>query len=148
MGMMQRDKGKTFERLLAKKLREAFPGCEFRRSRQSDGAYHSDVYCNIGPWCLRDIWWECTHGHKPNPAAKMKQAVGDIEAIGEQERYIPVVVWRRTGQRVINATLCLDQLMLIDSNQQTDFAPLVTLELPVFIEMLQAWVARNGSRLA
>jgi len=43
MGMMQRNKGKTYERYVAKRFREIFPDSEVFRGIQSREAEESDV---------------------------------------------------------------------------------------------------------
>ena len=103
MGKSQRVKGATFERLIASKMRDAFPGTSWRRSRQSDGAAYSDVHCYEGPKKLRRLWLEANHSNAPRPAVKMAQAMRDIGRLDDQD-YHPVVVWRKTGCKAINCT--------------------------------------------
>lgn len=115
MGALSRRKGHNHERWVAQRLREAFPGATVRRSDQGFGAHEPDVVCEgNAPLIAKRIWWECYHGRKPDPKAKLEQAERDSL---DRERggysWIPVVVWREHGSRTSSATLRYASLLYV-----------------------------------
>lgn len=107
MGALSRRKGHNHERWVAKRLREAFPNATVRRSDQGFGAHEPDVVCEgNAPVMAKRIWWECYHGRRPDPKAKLEQAERDsLDRERDWYSWIPVVVWREHGSRVTSATL-------------------------------------------
>lgn len=107
MGLMQRNKGKVFERKIATALREWWPDVVVRRASQADRAYQSDVYVTGGPVALERIWWECQDARTPTPIAKLEQAERDIALASVHElgsERLPVVVWHKLGAHDVNVT--------------------------------------------
>jgi hypothetical protein len=93
-----RTKGHTFERLIANAYRKRWPDAVVRRSQQSHKAHEPDVVVEDVP-----LWTECNHATNANPMAKLLQAERDTADV--TETIWPVVVWRKTGSRTINATM-------------------------------------------
>ena len=133
MGLLQREKGKRFERLVADLLRKAMPGCTVRRSLQAHRAYEPDVVVEGSP-----LWLELTHGKAPDPEAKLRQAERDAERSGtvRWKEPIPLVVWRRHGERSIRATLRLGSLLRLHGIETTTTGPVVTLAFEAVLEHL------------
>lgn len=67
MGALSRRKGATYERAVATRLREAFPGLDVRRGWQSDGREAPDV--QAGPFSC-----ECKHKGSISAPAALKDA--------------------------------------------------------------------------
>jgi hypothetical protein len=142
MGAMQRRKGSTFERRVATMLRETFPTCEFKRASQSDGAINSDVYCSEGSEKLKAVWFECNHSNKPNPTNKMDQAIYDTSKLTGDR--IPVVVWRKTGERAINASIDLEAAIIMfghtpSASALAEVNCMVTIDFVDFLLALKRW---------
>ena len=133
MGLMQRNKGKAFERKVASIIRAKFPGVTVRRSSQAERAYQSDVFC-VGHPVLERLWMELCDAHKPNPSKKMKQAVRDID-VSSLER-TPVVVWHRIHEREVWATLKLSDLPPMQQSDAVWPETLVTMRLADFLDLV------------
>jgi len=90
-GKSARTKGHNFERWIAKKLREIFPGAR-RGLQYQDGKKCADVV-DAGPW-----HWECKVGKKPGVRTALKQAEIDCSkgmipvAVIKDDRAEPFVV--------------------------------------------------------
>lgn len=144
MGRMQRVKGATFERLVANKMRAAFPGTEWKRALQSDGAWNSDVHCYAGHGILRTLWLECNHSNNPPVEAKLEQAENDSERVEATQGapWRPIVVWRKTGSPVINVSTRLWVLLNLTASRINIYGSykwddIVTLELVGFNKLLK-----------
>lgn len=98
MGRMQRDKGQRWERVVARRLREALPGCEdeIKRGWQSRGGrYDPDV---VNPF----FWVECKHHKHVDIKAALSQAITDCPddsamipiAVTKDDRKAPLVTMR------------------------------------------------------
>lgn len=99
-GKLSRDKGKRYERHVAKIFRERFPGLVARRASQADRAYMPDVVLeNLSDAARRAFnpWLECNHAKRPNPAKKYAQALLDVGGSSPQFPYTPVVIYRTHG---------------------------------------------------
>lgn len=141
MGLMQRVKGATFERAVAKILRARWPTATVRRSLQSEQAYESDIVVEgAAPMVAKRIWWECTTGRACNPVRKMAQAVRDIERLQARSR-IPIVVWRRHGSPRLRVTLYLHELVceVFDGPGAGYRGPLVEMDLDDFLALMPGW---------
>jgi hypothetical protein len=104
MSLMQRTKGKVWERAIATRLRRAFPLAIVRRAIQSHRAYEPDVVIEgNAPNLVRRLWLECQDARKPDPDAKLAQAERDCRAAAMWR--IQVVVWHRYRERCVQATL-------------------------------------------
>lgn len=113
MGKHSRDKGIDFEQLVATAYRERWPGVTVRRSEQAHRPFEPDVVIDHHPFGSR-LWTECQHADDPRPLVKLLQAERDILAAiergrpdqtsGDDGRLYPIVVWRRSGARVISLT--------------------------------------------
>lgn len=127
MSLMQRTKGKVFERSIATHLRRAFPLATIRRSIQSHRAYEPDV-CVDGnaPDLARRLWLECHDARDPAPLEKLAQAERDCRRAAMWR--IPVVVWHRYRERRVQATLRLDALMVLTGSP---FQPSEFVGMPV-----------------
>lgn len=117
MGKMQRDKGKRFERQIAKKLRERFPkhADEIRRSIQSRQAEESDV---TG---LPGLWIECQDAAVPTPLKKLEQAERDVIVAKLEEELIPIAVTHKSRAKDIRVTLRLAHLHYIFGHHMNDY---------------------------
>lgn len=140
---LSRDKGKVFERKIARILRERFPqhAADVRRSDQGHGAADSDV---TGlPW----IWVECQDAREPTPVAKLEQAEADLgAATGDAAAKIPIAITHKLRSRSMQVMLRLSSLDRIASVAvgetpaslevaDVGFTP-VTLELGDFLDLL------------
>ena len=106
--MMQRTKGKVFERRIATILRAHFPDAVVRRASQADRAHQSDVYISGGPSLLSRLWLEANDSRKPQPLRKLVQAERDAAAqTGTPWCRYPVVVWHKLSERRVWATMRL-----------------------------------------
>jgi hypothetical protein len=100
----QRRIGHDFERLIARKLKDMFPGRTIHRSSQADRAYNGDVV--IEPMDeagddLSHLWIECHTSIDPYPRVKMRQAIRDIGhryGIAGYTLITPVVVWKKRAR--------------------------------------------------
>jgi hypothetical protein len=143
MSAMQREKGKAYERAIARVLREVFPAADVRRSSQADRAANSDVVITGDP-LLERLWLELQDARTPTPAAKLRQAERDIElalrASGRLDR-LPVVIWHRIRERSHQVTTRLwvvDELRGMSAGGR---AAVVTLDLQAFIELVSRGAA-------
>lgn len=129
VGRKSRNKGAAFERLVVNTIKKAWPDVEVRRGKQSHYADEPDVVVRMltetDNICDRrdTLWIECQHANAPSPAKKMEQARRDAGA-GAPHRgpasSVPVVVWRRTGSREVQATLtCEDAGWLLLGHMRT-----------------------------
>lgn len=146
MGKMQRDKGKRFERQIAKKLREKFPEYseEIRRSIQSRQAEESDV---TG---LPGLWVECQDAAVPTPKQKLLQAERDVHVANLYRKIIPIAVTHKSRAKEIFVTLRLANLHYlfewhlrkqkkpIPSEQET--TPQVRILLEDFLTIVEEYV--------
>lgn len=109
MGASQRRKGHTWEREVARKLRDAMPGCGARRGIQTrhGGGEAADVMLD-GPFHI-----ECKAGRKPNIRAALAQAEADCE-----RGMMPVAVIKDDRQRPFVVMTLEDWLDLVAENWQ------------------------------
>lgn len=147
MSAMQREKGKAYERAIARVLRETFPAATVRRSSQADRAANSDVVVTGSPLFER-LWLELHDARHPNPLAKLQQAERDIElarpARDDAMHRLPVVIWHRIHERSHQVTTRLwvvDELRGVSARSR---AAVVTLDLQAFIELVRG----SGAALA
>jgi hypothetical protein len=136
---MQREKGKRFERDIARVFREAWPGTVVRRSSQAERAYNSDIFVEGGPLFLSSLWLELQDAKNPTPLAKLEQAEGDIASqrgIGGPRHAI--IIWHRLASRTVNVTLraCVFDALRGFISDPIDKCP-VTLDLVDFISLMQ-----------
>jgi hypothetical protein len=103
-GAGRRRKGHDFERAVASAIRRRWPHLVVRRSQQGHKAFEPDVVVEGV-----NLWTECFIGAKPNPLAKLEQAERDTERF--TETMLPVVVWRKSGERTTWATMRVVVLM-------------------------------------
>jgi len=156
MGLMSRNKGRRFEQVVARALRQRWPGAVVRRASQADRAHRSDVYFEGGPELLERLWLELQDAASPTPEDKLDQATRDCHSAreamrtagkraGEPRLYLPVVVWHRLRERAAQATMALGTLLdLIGSelrdpraaHASVDLAT-VTLDMEEFLDLLQ-----------
>lgn len=139
MGLMQRQKGKRFERHIAGILRAYWPDAVVRRASQAERADNPDVFIEGGPSVLSRLWLELTDSRTPMPAMKLQQAEHDIAQWLKRrptlDNRLPVVIWHRTGERVSNVTTRLwvvDELRgFVSTSMET-----VTMQLIQFENLL------------
>lgn len=101
MGKKSRTKGRSFEQLVADAYRTQWPTAVVRRSLQAHRAFEPDVVVEdhrLGS----QLWTECQHADASTPLQKLAQAERDLEKVNR--KYLPIVVWRSTGSRVVNLT--------------------------------------------
>jgi len=90
MGLMQRNKGKVWERKVAQRFRDVLPGVGIKRGWQTrNGADAPDVD-------VPTLWPECKHQRKCSPAAALRQAQTAEGAAGGGR--IPIAVCKDNGQ--------------------------------------------------
>lgn len=142
MGLMQREKGKRFERAIAAELRTRWPAAIVRRASQAERADNPDVFAEGAP-ALTRLWLELQDARQPTPALKLAQAERDAAAWQARRagsaRW-PVVVWHRLGERTTWATLRLGTLLAVTGSTSPAQA-VVTLELGAFLDLLAAEVS-------
>jgi hypothetical protein len=133
-GAGRRAKGHSFERLIANAYRKRWPDAVVRRSQQSHKAHEPDVVVEDVP-----LWTECNHATNANPMAKLLQAERDTADV--TETIWPVVVWRKTGSRTINATMRYGTLMdTTGQPRRNDIEPLllvVTVDFERWLERVE-----------
>ena len=151
MGKMQREKGKRFERLIAKKLREVFPEYteEIRRSVQSREAEESDV---TG---LPGFWVECQDAIKPTPLKKLEQAERDVTANKLNGKILPIAITHKKNTTEIHVTMRMHHLHFIFGYYVNDFRyctplsysgimPHVTITFTDFLDTAKEYVHHVG----
>jgi hypothetical protein len=150
MGLMQRNKGKRFERLIAAKFRERWPDAIVRRASQAERADNPDVFVEGGPPVLSRLWMELTDARTPNVLGKLAQAEGDVcgwhEAREEtgwrtsRRPRCPVVIWHRLGERTINVTARYWVVRMLDGDWSNEWLPcheqVMTMSLDDFLSLL------------
>lgn len=160
MGLMQRNKGKRFERDIAARLRSVWPDAVVRRASQAERADNPDVFIEGGPPILARLWLELQDARQPTPDSKLFQAekdadlylrrrVGGMASPGlggyPKTDRLPVVVWHRLGERTTWATMrlwVLDELRDMFKEQTAGTyrrrtGSLVTMKIDDAIEMLR-----------
>lgn len=134
MAKFSRDKGKRFERRIAKIIRERWPQLkdEIRRSIQSREAEESDV---TG---LPGFWLECQDAATPTPAAKLEQAIGDSE---DGTKGMPVAITHKTKTRTIEVSLRLADLLALahknDAGYGSVWSHRVQIDLETFLKLVE-----------
>lgn len=105
MGKLSRRKGQTFERKIAKILRERFPQFAggIRRSIQSREAEESDVTGIPG------LWLELQHAAVPTPNLKLIQAIRDV--VEADVNRLPVAITHKTRTKSIEVTMRAEDLV-------------------------------------
>ena len=149
MSKMQRDKGKRFERQIARKLKEFFPEHSetIRRSIQSREAEESDV---TG---LPGLWIECQDARLPTPLKKLEQAERDVRANKLEATIIPIAITHKIRNKAILVTLRLSHLHFIFGHHVNDYrfsapfalesstvTPHVVVLLDDFLDIVREWV--------
>lgn len=146
MGLMQREKGKRFERDIAARIRERF-GCDVRRASQAERADNPDIFVpdGVAPHKLTRLWLELQDARQPTPAKKLEQAERDVQTWTEKrESYVPrwpVVIWHQLGDRTTWATMRINTLLDIVQpipDAESELREVVTVELDAFLRMLEA----------
>ena len=148
MGLMQRRKGKAFERKIAALIRSRWPDAVVRRASQADRAHQSDVYLSGGPPVLSRLWLECHDARNPNPIAKLEQADRDVAAHQAFDFVrLPVVVWHRLGSRQINVTTQLWVLLELaePDNRDRPQTHAVTMALDDFLDLVDQHAAEMAA---
>jgi len=146
MGLMQRTKGKVFERKIAALLRQRWPEAVVRRASQAERAHNPDVFVERGPGWLSGIWLELQDARNPNPRAKLEQAERDIIASVDPLRDA-IIVWHRLAEHAIWATLRTGAyLRLLRSSGrmiEDQHNALVTMEIDDLLDVVEA-AQRSG----
>lgn len=146
MGLMQRTKGKVYERAIARELRMRWPEVIIRRASQAERADNPDVFVEGGPPVLSRLWLEMQDVRIPKPLAKLEQAEGDIASwvASRMNRpdipvRLPIVVWHRISERKHNATTrlwVLGELLGWSTHPFASFGA-VTMGLDELLDVLQ-----------
>lgn len=135
MGKLSRNKGKAFERKIARAYREAIPEIaeEVRRSDQSHQADDSDV---TG---LPGLWTECEDAREPNPLKKLEQAERDAK-----DGRIPVAITHKMRAKSVQATLRLRDLVQLFNENAGDVG--MSEDQPVTMDFDDFLVLYRGSQ--
>lgn len=113
----QREKGKAFERKVARILRARWRHALVRRASQAERAHNPDVFVEDGPRILQRLWMELQDSARPAPSAKLAQAQRDIAA--DPRRYelgyhrLPVAITHELGSTRILATMDINDVNTI-----------------------------------
>jgi hypothetical protein len=140
MGKHSRDKGRSFEQLVATAYRRQWKEATVRRALQAHRAFEPDVVVEGHALGAR-FWTECQHADSPEPLVKLAQAERDINRLNTNVVRLPLVVWRRSGSRTVQLTT---RLWVLDSiagrsHHMADWQGLVvTLDF-------HAWLAALGA---
>ena len=111
----QREKGKTFERRVARIIRARWRYALVRRASQAERAHNPDVFVEDGPHVLKRLWLELQDSAHPTPSAKLAQARRDIAA--DPRRYergnhrLPAAVTHQLGSTRILATMDIGDVL-------------------------------------
>lgn len=148
MGRMQREKGKRFERRLARELRLRWPDALVRRASQAERAFNPDVFVEGGPDLLSSLWLEMHDARKPIVVKKLAQAERDALEKSRHaidSAHVPVVVWHRLGERSIQVTMrswAFAWLAYGESHPESRYV--VTMDLGSFLRMVESAIARRS----
>ena len=120
MGLLSRNKGKSFEREIGQRFRTALTPClptlTVRRSSQAERAYEADLIIEGPdvPAFITTLWVECQHAKRAHidPPGKHRQAVRDSAEFAARTRVVrtPVVCWRANGERTVWLTATMGDL--------------------------------------
>lgn len=103
-GKRSKSKGKCFERLLVKKLKEAgFAEAKRGWWQSGETAKFRGPKPSVPDIFLDGFWLEAGHGAKMDDYKKLDQALRDFP--GRDSGLIPVAITRRDRERVIRVTL-------------------------------------------
>lgn len=141
MGLKSRIKGKTFERKIARALRERWPDALVRRSSQAERAYNADVFVEGGPPLLSQLWLELHDAKNPIVRKKLEQAERDVRVSGRSQA--PIVIWHKLGERSIQVTMrswAFAFLVYDESHPDSQFV--VTTDFGSFVRILEGAIAR------
>lgn len=105
-GTTSRRKGHDFERWVARRLREEFPGRNVQRGIQTRGGGAEAADVVVEGW---DFHVECKVGKKPNVRAALKQALSDAK-----EGKTPIAVIKDDRQKPF-ITMMLDDFLAVYS---------------------------------
>ncbi|MEO7736254.1 MAG: hypothetical protein ABIY55_35175 [Kofleriaceae bacterium] len=149
----QREKGKTFERKVARILRARWRHALVRRASQAERAHNPDVFIEEGPRVLKRLWLELQDSAHPTPSAKLAQARRDIAADPRRyesgDRRLPVAVTHELGSSKILATMdivdVLDLLGVPFSGPKTE-AGEVTMPLDTLLSFVERGVTADVLR--
>ena len=149
----QREKGKAFERKIARILRARWRHALVRRASQAERAHNPDVFVEDGPPALARLWLELQDSARPTPSAKLAQARRDVAA--DPRRYeigahrLPVAVTHQLGSTQIFATMnladVLDVLGLPTGGAQVE-AGEVTMSLDTLLRFVERGVTTQVVR--
>lgn len=145
----QREKGKAFERKIARMIRARWPCALVRRASQAERAHNPDVFIEGGPKILNRLWLELQDSAHPTPSAKLAQAVRDVGADPRRyqrgEHRLPVAITHKLGSPTITATITLHDLLDIVSPDRIhcEDPDEVTVEFGTFLDMVGRGVERE-----
>jgi hypothetical protein len=152
MSKMQREKGKAFERRVARLLRELWPNAVVRRASQAERADNPDVFIESSSHTLSRLWLEMQDARRPTPTAKLDQAVMDAGAWHHSRPYadlrLPFVVWHKLGERDIHITTRLWVIDALRGNQGNNTDCEVTISWTSFVWLLCLAVDREAREAA
>lgn len=138
MGLKSRTKGKVFERQVAAVLRARWPEALVRRASQGERADEADVFATGHP-ALEKLWLELHDAARPHPIDKLYQAERDVLAARKKggRRRLPVVIWHRIRERVINVStrMCIVN-ELASGYHDEDCQAVITMDLEAFLALL------------
>lgn len=147
MGLKSRNKGKAFERKIARALRDLWPDALVRRSSQAERAYNADVFVEGGPKLLSQLWLEMHDARKPVALNKLIQAERDVRGLVVTDRAscVPVVIWHKLGEQSIQATMrswAFAWLAYGESFPESQFV--VTMDFRSFLRMVESAIVRGS----
>jgi hypothetical protein len=144
MGLISRQRGKSFERKIAAAIRKRIPSIapDVRRSIQSRKAEESDV-TGVPGW-----WIECQDAANPTPVEKLEQAERDSIAtqVAGGELCWCVAITHRKRSQTIQASMRLRALTMLTSGRYPESAlseAVVTLDFNDFLSILARDVERQ-----
>jgi hypothetical protein len=111
-----------------------------RRSSQAERAYSADLIVEAPAGqtghVIERLWLEVQDARNPTPEVKLKQAERDCASREQTRHRWPVVIWHRTGARLMHATMRLGTLLDVLGVTGPRPSVTVTMTLDEFLVLL------------
>lgn len=149
-GKKSKRKGSSFERFIVNMFKDAgidakrgwWQSGEFARCRGKSKPTVSDILVGDG---FEDLWLELGTGAAMDDYKKLDQAERDIKGTNAGNR-VPIAVTRRKGQRIVHATLKLQDLLdltrQLPENEVSDLR--VSVRMPELVALMSRIVESSS----